>query len=97
MGKIYGVFHGYDVDGGFGDAVYCEDPVFFTTSESEAEAWAEKWSTGEVYDKPYAELTKNNFEVREFDLLDTVDINKRPKEFPGYYNPCGYDDEEEEE
>lgn len=93
MRKIYGVFHGYDVDGGYGDAVGCEDPVFFTTSKEEAEAWAKKWSTGEVY----AELTMNNFSVREFDLLDTVDINKRPKEFPDYYNPCGYDDEEEEE
>ena len=38
----------------------------------------------------------NNFDVREFDLLDAVDINKRPKEFPDYYNPCGYDDEEDE-
>ena len=66
---IYGVFHIYDVDGGFGDAIECEDLICVFKTMEEATAFAEANANPHIYDSPYADLKCGQLEVR---LLPTV-------------------------
>lgn len=81
MAKMYGIFHIYDVDGGFGDAVSCSDLLFVTDSEEAAEAYAQKWSCQHVYDEPYAELERGLLIVREVPFLTDEDASVSPFDF----------------
>ena len=42
MNKVYGVFHLYDEDGGFGDAIRQKDLICIFDSEEKANAFKEK-------------------------------------------------------
>lgn len=80
--SIYGVFHSYEVDGGFGDAVDTEELIGVTSDLSEAENFVKKFSLcennmGAIYDIPYAALTLGTLVIRE---LNTLSINKCPYE-----------------
>lgn len=67
---IYGVFHIFDVDGGFGDAVDTEELIGVTSDLSEAERFVEKYSLGgAIYDIPYSALTMGSLEIRELNKL----------------------------
>lgn len=55
--KLWNVFHCYDVDGGFGDAIPAEDLVgTVEATDEEMEAFLQKWNQPEVYEHPYADL-----------------------------------------
>ncbi len=75
---IYQIFHCYDVDGGFGDAVSEEDIIGATLDENEANEYVKKWSKPEIYDKPYASLYRHELIVRPIEI--GLDINKNPFE-----------------
>lgn len=79
--KIYVVKHYYDVDGGYGDAIYNEETVFVTSNKEEAEAWVEHWHHPFTYDTPYAELTCCSFGVEEMEVMDHIDIHTPPTKF----------------
>ena len=87
MAKFYGIYHCYDVDGGFGDAVGVRDLLFISESESDAKAYAEKWSNEHVYDVPYAKLYCGALEVEE---LPSEIITKKSLETPPWKLVSGY-------
>ena len=76
--RLFGIYHGYDVDGGFGDAVCQEDLLFVSNSKETAEAYAKKWDNSHVYDKPYANLYCGELFVKELPPLcvtaETLDV-----------------------
>ena len=50
--KIYNVFHVYDVDGGFGDAITEETSVATFVNKEDADAFVAKYNKPYVYDNP---------------------------------------------
>ena len=64
MENLYGIYHEYEVDGGFGDAVSQEDLLFVTDSYEVADSYAKAWSNNHIYDCPYAELHQGLLTVR---------------------------------
>lgn len=63
--SMFGVFHVYDVDGGFGDAIGSKDLICVCVSKEEAEEVARTFSNPHVYDVPYAELKCGDLVVEE--------------------------------
>ena len=78
--KIYNVYHVYDVDGGYGDAVPTESLVASFESEMDAKEFVQTYSNPFVYKKPYEELCCNDYIVREAELITHAefDINNAP-------------------
>lgn len=62
---MFGVFHKYDVDGGFGDAVSERDLICVFKTAEEANDFVEKYEKPHVYDVPYCELYCGTLEVQE--------------------------------
>ena len=52
----YGIFHAYDVDGGFGDVIVKVDLVCICRDEETAKRFIERYRNPHVYDKPYSDL-----------------------------------------
>lgn len=77
MNAIYIVYHGYEVDGGFGDPVPERDVVCAFATEEEAKAYVEKWDNTIIYDKPYAYLTTHSLDYEKLDM-NTHDIDTPP-------------------
>lgn len=99
---MYIIEHCFDVDGGFGDAVPVRTTIGCVETEEEANAYIEKWSNPEIYDKPYADLEHKRLEAKE---IKPLDINKDPfgkgspwgdynYHYDDFVNP--YENEEEE-
>ena len=65
MDKMYGVFHIYDEDGGFGDAIRQEQLICIFDSEEKAIAFKEKYENPHDYAMPYDFLYCGELEVRE--------------------------------
>lgn len=80
---IYGIFHCYEVDGGFGDAVLMEDLLFVTDSEEIAKAYVEKWSHPYIYDRPYSYLTCGELRYGQLEQLYTGEIDQSPMDILG--------------
>ena len=70
---MYAVFHKYDVDGGFGDAIEREDLIRVFDTQGEAEAFKKKYEKPHVYDTPYCELWCGTLEVRELPIFSHED------------------------
>lgn len=79
MNKVYIVKHCYEVDGGFGDAIYCEDTVVVFSTREKADEFVEKYSKPHVYDIPYACLTCGKLEVME------MNIDEEPKDTDDFW------------
>lgn len=77
--KIYIIMHCYDVDGGFGDAVYQEDPMFATTEGEKARQYVEKYDKPVIYSRPYDPLYHHGLCIREMDLQEP-NLDKNPWE-----------------
>ena len=69
MTEIYEVYHCFDVDGGFGDAVYEESKVATFESKEDAETFVEKFKNPHVYDSPYADLNCGSLYVRKAKVI----------------------------
>lgn len=63
--KTFGVFHIFDVDGGFGDAIPQEDLICTFNSVEEAWDFIKKYEKPHVYDCPYQCLECGQLELRE--------------------------------
>ena len=100
--KIYQVFHAYDVDGGFGDAVPNVDLIETFVSKEDAKDFVERFANPHIYDKPYASLECGNLYIRESEALTHNDYStKEFKEFWWNRPQCTHwefdeDDEDEE-
>lgn len=62
---IYGVYHLYDVDGGFGDAIPQRDLLCVFLNKEEADKFAKQYENEHVYDTPYAPLYCGTMVVEE--------------------------------
>ena len=63
--KIFGVFHIYAVDGGFGAGIWNEDLICTFNSEEEAKDFIKKYEKPHVYDIPYHALECGKLVLRE--------------------------------
>lgn len=63
--KTFGVFHIFDVDGGFGDAIPREELICTFNSVEEAWDFIKKYEKPHVYDCPYQCLECGQLELRE--------------------------------
>ena len=64
---IYGVYHIYDVDGGFGDAIGEESLIETFLNKNDAETFVQKYSDPHCYDNP--------LEIREIEVKKCFDLN----------------------
>ena len=77
MKKRFLVYHVYDVDGGFGDAVGQKDCVgMIEATDEEATRYVEKYSRQYTYDHPYSALTAGTIVLEELPQL--LDLDKDP-------------------
>lgn len=70
MKTIYNVYHLYDVDGGFGDAVDKQTLLFTTDNKEIAEDFVSKYDNDHIYDIPYAELHTGKVVVEEVNMVE---------------------------
>lgn len=63
--RIFGVFHKYDTDGGFGDAIPQKDLICIFDSLEKAEEFKKKYEDPHVYDHPYADLECGELVIEE--------------------------------
>lgn len=69
--KLYAIYHIYDEDGGFGDAVCIRDMVGVVwATKEELDAFLKQWDKMEVYDIPYATLTCHAIEAEAIEPTD---------------------------
>lgn len=89
--KIYNVYHEYDTDGGFGDAISQSDLVATFATETDAKEFVEKYSKPYVYDRPYAALYCNLLVISETEIIthEEFDINKAPDAYGTTWWGCG--------
>lgn len=84
--NLYAIYHGVDVDGGFGDAVCTEDMVGLAwATEDEVKAYIEKWNKPEVYDIPYSELFCHMVRVERVTVLDDISLVKPYSTDPDHF------------
>lgn len=71
---LWEVFHCYDVDGGFGDAVGQKDAVGVAyATEYEIDEYLKKWDKPKVYDRPYASLYHHTVRVQKIEIAPSID------------------------
>lgn len=71
--RLWAVYHYWDQDGGFGDAVQIEDMVgIVRASLIEREAFLKKWDKPEVYEKPYAALYHHEVGMSEVSIIEDI-------------------------
>ena len=79
MMTLYGIYHCWDTDGGYGDAIGQEQLIAITDSEDVASEYVKKWSKEHLYDTPYAELSCGILRYEELPELIT-DTSRAPHE-----------------
>ena len=86
--KVYVIKHGYDVDSGYGDAVYTEEILHIVADEQTAIDYCKKWDKPYVYFSyaPYADLTRNHVFYEEMNVLESLDVNTIPPK-TSFYSP----------
>ncbi len=74
MGKVYGIFHEWETDGGYGDAVYRCDLIGVVNDEETAKAYVKKYKNPHIYDMPYDDLEAGDLTYMELESL-TLDVS----------------------
>lgn len=92
--KTFGVFHKFDVDGGFGDAIPQEELICTFNSVEEAWDFIKKYEKPHVYDCPYQCLECGQLELRE---LPTTYNEKDFWWLSNEYEECDEECDEEED
>lgn len=92
--KTFGVFHKFDVDGGFGDAIPQEELICTFNSVEEAWDFIKKYEKPHVYDCPYQCLECGQLELRE---LPTTYNEKDFWWLSEDYEECDEEEDYEEE
>ena len=73
MNKVYGVFHCWDDDGGFGDAIRIRDLICIFNSKKKAEAFKEKYQNPHEYSEPYDVLYCGDLQIEELPTTYNTD------------------------
>ena len=71
---MYGVFHHFDTDGGFGDAIRQEELICVFEDLEMAEAFKKKYERPHIYETPYDDLECGELIIKE--LPTTYDESK---------------------
>lgn len=96
MSHLYNIYHCYDVDGGFGDAVPQREHVALVeATEEEIIEFLNHWDRPRVYDIPYAKLKEHHVEaeiVKIQELKDVQPYDPKTRMWPDYTKdiPWGY-------
>ena len=101
MRKLYNIFHQFDVDGGFGDAVGKRMHVgLVKATEEEIKNFLEIWDKPRVYEHPYSDLYEHSVvaeEVKVAELKDVVPYDPATRDWPdlpeGMYSGSVYNTE----
>lgn len=72
--RIFGVFHKYDTDGGFGDAISQKDLICIFDSLEKAEEFKKKYEDPHIFESPYDDLECGELVIEE--LPTTYDESK---------------------
>ena len=72
MNHIYIIYHNYDVDGGFGNAIPRCDVVGCVSTKEEAIRWCKANENPHIYAKPYSYLVCGIYGVREIEIVDSL-------------------------
>jgi len=76
---MFNIYHHFDVDGGFGDAVSNKTLVATVEcTEDEVKAFIEKYDNPEVYDTPYASLYRHHLTYEMVETVSLSDIENDP-------------------
>ena len=76
---MYAVYHCYDVDGGFGDAISKSEIIAIFQTKELANTYATRWNDPHIYSKPYDKLVCGLLEVRELGpMLSEKDLDRPP-------------------
>lgn len=84
---LYGVYHEYSVDGGFGDAIYETALVGLCYDKSLAEKWAKVHDINCVYDRPYSDLECGSLAVCSLEEIPILTEENFETENPWKGNP----------
>ena len=77
--KIYNVYHEYDEDGGFGDAVSQKFLLESFESESDANEYVKEFENPHIYDRPYAALECGKLVVEAVDVIAKGEPYHKPE------------------
>ena len=81
---MFGIYHEYDVDGGYGDAIPERRLILVTEDEETAMEYVKRWSEERVYYTPYDDLYCGRLVYDELPRLITRDdISGSPYELVG--------------
>ncbi len=73
--ELWAIYHGYTVDGGYGDAVWEEEMVGVVwATKSEIQEFVKKYNNPIVYDHPYDELTAHHIRAEKIKITDISSI-----------------------
>ena len=90
MGKIYGIFHEWETDGGYGDAVYRCDLIGVVNDEETAKAYVKKYKNPHIYDMLYDYLEAGDLTYMELESL-TLDVSPASLGYSDHFDrsdPC---------
>lgn len=98
---LYNIFHVYDVDGGFGDAVTREKHIgLVEATEEEVKEFLAVWDKPRIYDHPYSDLYEHHVIARPVkidELSDLQPYDPKTRDWPdlpeGSYSFCAWDGE----
>ena len=97
---MYGIYHGYDVEGEYGDAVSRDEIVAFCDDKEMAKAYVERWSNLHAYAKSHSYLYCGYLYVKPLGDIPVITTeNEMESPWKWTFCPEGYvnDDEEEED
>jgi len=79
---LYNIYHAYDVDGGFGDAIGEQDYVATVeATEKEIEEFKKEWDKPRIYSRPYADLYEHSIVVEKINVVNIKDVVPYPPEY----------------
>lgn len=83
--ELYGIYHGFDEDGGYGDAIYEEVLVgVVQATETEIREFVEKYDKPIVYGHPYDDLTAHHIRAEKITITDICKV--KPYGDDDYYS-----------
>ena len=72
--ELWAIYHGYSVDGGYGDAIWEEEMTCAVeATEAEIEEFVKKYDNPIVYDRPYDDLTAHHIRAEKIVSMDISD------------------------
>ena len=72
---LYNIFHVFDVDGGFGDAVKTEKCLgLVEATEEEIEEFLKLWDKPRIYDHPYSDLYEHHVKAEPVKIQELSDL-----------------------